>query len=334
MSIVYCAECGFQNPEAANYCSRCGSLLARGESSGEITQTFSPEEIADLEHDPVVGLEGPALVVRAGGGRAGESFKPTSDRTRIGRSPDCEVFLDDVTVSRNHAVLVRQDERVRRRGPGLAERDLRQSPAHRQRAARERRRAPDRQIPDDVHRMTSTARQQQSRERLLRIGEVVRRLGEEFPDISISKIRYLEDEGLVTPRRTQGGYRLFSEEDVDRLQMILRLQRDEFLPLRVIRDELDAPGAEGAEAAAADRTRRGGGRDRPRRALQPRRHHPRAREGARGLRLARRPAAAPATSAIRSRMPMSQPPVRSSPATASTRVTCARSGPQPAARRR
>jgi DNA-binding transcriptional MerR regulator len=90
--------------------------------------------------------------------------------------------------------------------------------------------------------MTSTARQQQSRERLLRIGEVVRRLGEEFPDISISKIRYLEDEGLVTPRRTQGGYRLFSEEDVDRLQMILRLQRDEFLPLRVIRDELDAPG--------------------------------------------------------------------------------------------
>jgi DNA-binding transcriptional MerR regulator len=90
--------------------------------------------------------------------------------------------------------------------------------------------------------MTSTARQQQSRERLLRIGEVVRRLGEEFPDISISKIRYLEDEKLVTPRRTQGRYRLFSEENVDRLQMILRLQRDEFLPLRVIRDELDAPG--------------------------------------------------------------------------------------------
>ena len=90
--------------------------------------------------------------------------------------------------------------------------------------------------------MTSTARQP-SRERLLRIGEVVRRLSEEFPDISISKIRYLEDEGLVTPSRTQGGYRLFSSEDVDRLEMILRLQRDEFLPLRVIRDELDAPGA-------------------------------------------------------------------------------------------
>ena len=92
--------------------------------------------------------------------------------------------------------------------------------------------------------MTSTAPQtQQKRERLLRIGEVVRRLGAEFPDISISKIRYLEDEGLLQPRRTQGGYRLFSEDDLERLEKILRLQRDEFLPLRVIKDELDAPGA-------------------------------------------------------------------------------------------
>jgi len=91
--------------------------------------------------------------------------------------------------------------------------------------------------------MTTTAAQQPlQREHLLRIGEVVRRLVDEFPDISISKIRYLEDEGLLTPRRTQGGYRLFSEDDLERLQTILRLQRDEFLPLRVIKDELDAPG--------------------------------------------------------------------------------------------
>jgi DNA-binding transcriptional MerR regulator len=97
--------------------------------------------------------------------------------------------------------------------------------------------------------MTSTAKQPERlpqkppRERFLRIGEVVRRLKDEFPDISISKIRYLEDEGLLMPRRTQGGYRLFSEADLERLQTILRLQRDEFLPLRVIKDELDAPGA-------------------------------------------------------------------------------------------
>jgi DNA-binding transcriptional MerR regulator len=89
--------------------------------------------------------------------------------------------------------------------------------------------------------MTSTA--SQPRERFLRIGEVVRRLSVEFPDVSISKIRYLEDEGLLQPRRTQGGYRLFSEGDLERLEKILRLQRDEFLPLRVIKDELDSGGA-------------------------------------------------------------------------------------------
>lgn len=75
--------------------------------------------------------------------------------------------------------------------------------------------------------------------RPLTIGAVRRRLRDEFPDISISKIRYLEDQGLLTPSRTEGGYRLFREEDVERLRTILRLQRDEFLPLRVIRDELD-----------------------------------------------------------------------------------------------
>ena len=92
--------------------------------------------------------------------------------------------------------------------------------------------------------MTSTVPGQRAeRERPLRIGEVVRRLRPEFPDISISKIRYLEDEGLLMPRRTQGGYRLFTAADVERLETILRLQRDEFLPLRVIKDELDAPGS-------------------------------------------------------------------------------------------
>jgi DNA-binding transcriptional MerR regulator len=74
--------------------------------------------------------------------------------------------------------------------------------------------------------------------RPLTIGAVCRRLKSEFPDISISKIRYLEDQGLLTPQRTPGGYRLFGEDDVDRLETILRLQRDEFLPLRVIRQQL------------------------------------------------------------------------------------------------
>jgi DNA-binding transcriptional MerR regulator len=77
--------------------------------------------------------------------------------------------------------------------------------------------------------------------RMLTIGTVCGMLKHEFPDISISKIRYLEDQGLLAPRRTQGGYRLFSEDDVERLETILRLQRDEFLPLRVIRQELASP---------------------------------------------------------------------------------------------
>jgi DNA-binding transcriptional MerR regulator len=76
------------------------------------------------------------------------------------------------------------------------------------------------------------------KEKALTIGAVCKQLEREFPDISISKIRYLEDQKLLSPRRTPGGYRLYGPADVDRLRTILRLQRDEFLPLRVIRQEL------------------------------------------------------------------------------------------------
>jgi DNA-binding transcriptional MerR regulator len=100
--------------------------------------------------------------------------------------------------------------------------------------------------------MTTTAQAT----RLHTIGSVCRRLQSDFPDISISKIRYLEDQGLLSPKRTRGGYRLFSEEDVDRLETILRLQRDEFLPLRVIRQEL-------ASASTTDRRRRRAGLSAP-----------------------------------------------------------------------
>ena len=91
--------------------------------------------------------------------------------------------------------------------------------------------------------MTTTTRTPAPAQRLLTIGTVCGMLKEEFPDISISKIRYPEDQGLLAPRRKQGGYRLFSDEDLERLETILRLQRDEFLPLRVIRQELASPAA-------------------------------------------------------------------------------------------
>ncbi len=110
MSHVYCPECGFQNPEAANYCARCGALLVKDEPA-DTTISFTPVE---GEEDTGVGLEemgikGPALVVRSGGGRAGEVFALDAPEITIGRSPDCGIFLDDVTVSRRHAVLRRQD---------------------------------------------------------------------------------------------------------------------------------------------------------------------------------------------------------------------------------
>ncbi|GAC1437694.1 MAG: MerR family transcriptional regulator [Solirubrobacteraceae bacterium] len=85
----------------------------------------------------------------------------------------------------------------------------------------------------------------------LTIGAVSKALRQEFPDISISKIRYLEDQKLLTPRRTPGGYRLYTTGDVARLRTILRLQRDEFLPLRVIRQELASGRGADADVATA-----------------------------------------------------------------------------------
>ena len=110
MTHIYCPECGFQNPESANYCAKCGALLVR-DSGAETTMTYLPDEGDDDAAEALeeLGVKGPALVVRSGGGRAGETFHPEGERTTIGRSPDCEIFLDDVTVSRKHAVLVRRD---------------------------------------------------------------------------------------------------------------------------------------------------------------------------------------------------------------------------------
>jgi hypothetical protein len=111
MSHIYCPECGFQNPEASNYCSRCGALLVRDEPGTETTVSYTPEEVAEEEAVSLedLGTEGPALVVRSGGGRAGEHFIPQGERTTIGRSPECDIFLDDVTVSRKHAVLAERE---------------------------------------------------------------------------------------------------------------------------------------------------------------------------------------------------------------------------------
>ncbi len=97
------------------------------------------------------------------------------------------------------------------------------------------------------------------------IGAVCKALRQEFPDISISKIRYLEDQKLLEPRRTPGGYRLYGPQDVARLRTILRMQRDEFLPLRVIRQELAAGRVDGGEVLEGAMRAEDEGTSRPRR---------------------------------------------------------------------
>ena len=103
---MYCPECGFHQSEAHNYCERCGALL---HVEGGMVETTGPFSIGDGEHDPG-GLgghvvEGPALAVRAGGGLSGEIFRLIGERVTIGRDSGSDIFLDDVTVSRNHAVI-------------------------------------------------------------------------------------------------------------------------------------------------------------------------------------------------------------------------------------
>jgi hypothetical protein len=110
VSHRYCPECGFQNPEASNYCSRCGALLAT-DAGSETTLSFELEdEGGEDDLRASLGITGPALVVRSGGGMAGQSFQPAEGTTLIGRSPECDVFLDDVTVSRRHAELTRDGD--------------------------------------------------------------------------------------------------------------------------------------------------------------------------------------------------------------------------------
>ncbi len=106
---LHCSECGFVNPEGANYCQRCGAFITASEATGEPTTAAyrigETGEIEAIEIEEVVS-GGAALVIRSGGGRAGESFPLEGERMSIGRRPDSDVFLDDVTVSRDHALMV------------------------------------------------------------------------------------------------------------------------------------------------------------------------------------------------------------------------------------
>ena len=109
---MHCPECGFANAEGANYCQKCGAFLGEPEATGpgDTTEVYQVDESGDLKAVDLeeVTHESATLVIRSGGGRSGEAFNVTGERMTIGRSPEAEVFLDDVTVSRNHALLVRR----------------------------------------------------------------------------------------------------------------------------------------------------------------------------------------------------------------------------------
>jgi hypothetical protein len=111
MAHVYCPECGYNNPESAHFCAKCGAALVLPEE-GESTETFTaPEPVESLDPLEDLGVRGAALVVRSGGGRAGEAFPLETSPLSIGRSPECAIFLDDVTVSRKHAVFTQNGDR-------------------------------------------------------------------------------------------------------------------------------------------------------------------------------------------------------------------------------
>ena len=109
---MHCPECGFANAEGANYCQKCGAFLGDQTETkqGDTTEVYQVDETGELRPVDLDEMthEGATLVIRSGGGRAGEAFNLGAERNTIGRSPDAEVFLDDVTVSRNHALLVRR----------------------------------------------------------------------------------------------------------------------------------------------------------------------------------------------------------------------------------
>jgi len=112
---MHCLECGLVNPEGANYCQKCGAFLGDvARQSDDTTIAYQVDDTGDLKAVDLdrVTAEGATLVIRSGGGRAGETFSLGDERTAIGRSPDSAVFLDDVTVSRNHALLVRRRDGI------------------------------------------------------------------------------------------------------------------------------------------------------------------------------------------------------------------------------
>jgi pSer/pThr/pTyr-binding forkhead associated (FHA) protein len=107
---MFCTGCGYRNSEGVNFCSRCGASLIAEHVDAQTTMSYAPGDTGPLTPLARGSSESATLVIRSGGGRAGETYALAAERVTIGRHPDSDVFLDDVTVSRNHAEVVRDGD--------------------------------------------------------------------------------------------------------------------------------------------------------------------------------------------------------------------------------
>ena len=251
VTTMRCRQCGHQNESGANFCSSCGSPLPQEDEA-----TLSLTELAErLELDEELGAALAELPDGHGHARGAarpqrrQPLRARQRRHRPGRHPDSDIFLDDITVSRRHAAVRRVDGAYEvsdvgsLNGTYVDHKRVDTAPLHH---------LADLQIGRFVlvFLVGSDAREtvpMSSREpEHLSIGEVLAELSDEFPDITISKIRFLESQGLVNPERTPSGYRKFYAADLTRLRWILYQQKEHFLPLKVIKERLDElpPGGE------------------------------------------------------------------------------------------
>ena len=253
MAYVFCNHCGHRNPPDSSFCSSCGSAL---DLQGDRTITLTavdPLQDAPGADDDVVDPDGRAadrhavLIVRSGA-QAGDRFTLDADLTRLGRHPDSEIILDDITVSRRHA----DDRSGLPRATSSATPARSTGPTSTRSASSEpcSTTATSCRSASSASSSSSGPMPEPSRSSYLSIGEVLGLLLEEFPDVTISKIRFLESQGLIEPERTPSGYRKFYDDDVELLRMILREQRGELPPAAGDQGSHRAP----ARSSAGDST--------------------------------------------------------------------------------
>ncbi len=240
-------QCGHRNAAGANFCSSCGAPLDGPADAHHglhrSCRSSSPEEEVAVDLDELPAGRG-ACSWSNGDRTSGSQFALDQDLVTAGRHPDSDIFLDDITVSRRHV-------EVERRGGGTWCATSAPSTAPTSTVSGSRKQSCTtatscRSASSSWSFVAGSTTVSSVADRShLSIGEVLSLLQDEFPDVTISKIRFLESQGLLDPERTPSGYRKFYEPDIDRLRWILRQQRENFLPLKVIKDRLEESTAAG-----------------------------------------------------------------------------------------